>query len=189
MDFQNHFHTRLEALKSEGNYRVFADIERRKGCFPTAGRHADGEVTDVTVWCSNDYLGMSQHPQVVQAMIDTVEACGTGAGGTRNISGNTIHHLELEQELAALHGKEAALLFTSGYVSNWASLSTLGAQIPNGGCLRSSRRGCPHPTGSLHPVSAPPASTAMPGWTPSPMVNSSAACLPCRHASSCSSSR
>ena len=114
MDFQNHFHTRLEALKSEGNYRVFADIERRKGSFPTAGRHADGEVTDVTVWCSNDYLGMSQHPQVVQAMINTVEACGTGAGGTRNLSGNTIHHLELEQELAWRHGKQAALLFTMG---------------------------------------------------------------------------
>ena len=84
MDFQNHVHARLNALKSEGNYRGFADIERRKGGFPTAGRHADGAVTDVTVWCSNDYLGMSQHPQVVQAMIDTVEACGTGAGGTRN---------------------------------------------------------------------------------------------------------
>ena len=97
MDFQNHFQTRLTALKDEGNYRVFADIERRKGCFPTAGRHADGSVTDVTVWCSNDYLGMSQHPKVVQAMIDTVESCGTGAGGTRNISGNTIHHLALER--------------------------------------------------------------------------------------------
>ena len=114
MDFQNYFHTRLNALKSEGNYRVFADIERRKGCFPTAGRHADGAVTDVTVWCSNDYLGMSQHPQVVQAMINTVEACGTGAGGTRNLSGTTIHHLELEQELAWRHGKQAALLFTMG---------------------------------------------------------------------------
>ena len=131
MDFQSHFQTRLSALKDEGNYRVFADIERRRGAFPTASRHGADGVSDVTVWCSNDYLGMSQHPAVVQAMIDTVESCGTGAGGTRNISGNTIHHLALERELAGLHGKEAALLFTSGYVSNWASLSTLGAQIPN----------------------------------------------------------
>lgn len=135
MDFQNHFHTRLDALKSEGNHRVFADIERRKECFPTAGRHADGAVTDVTVWCSNDYPGMSQHPTVVQAMIDTVQACTTGAGGTRNISGNTIHHLELEQELAGLHGKEAALLFTSGNVSNRALLSPLGAPLKKPGWL------------------------------------------------------
>ncbi|NBZ86387.1 5-aminolevulinate synthase [Stagnihabitans tardus] len=131
MDFETHFSTRLAALKEEGNYRVFADIERRRGAFPTAGRHRDGEVQDVTVWCSNDYLGMSQHPDVVGAMVETVQSCGTGAGGTRNISGNTVHHLALERELADLHGKEAALLFTSGYVSNWASLSTLGSQIPN----------------------------------------------------------
>ncbi|MEF3046757.1 5-aminolevulinate synthase [Pseudotabrizicola sp. L79] len=131
MDFQTFFEDRLTALKSEGNYRVFADLERRCGTFPQAGRHKAGAVQDVTVWCSNDYLGMGQHPAVVAAMIDTVQSCGTGAGGTRNIGGNTVHHLRLERELASLHGKEAALLFTSGYVSNWAALSTLGSKIPN----------------------------------------------------------
>jgi 5-aminolevulinate synthase len=131
MDFNAHFAAQLDALKAEGNYRVFADLERRCGAFPQAGRHKDGAVEDVTVWCSNDYLTMGQHPDVVQAMVDTVQACGTGAGGTRNIGGNTVHHLELEAELADLHGKKRALLFTSGYVSNWAALSTLGARIPN----------------------------------------------------------
>ncbi len=131
MDFDTHFRTALDSLREDGNYRVFADLERRCGAFPRAGQHREGAVRDVTVWCSNDYLGMGQNPGVVQAMVDTVQACGTGAGGTRNISGNTVHHLALEQELADLHGKERALLFTSGYVSNWAALSTLGARIPN----------------------------------------------------------
>jgi 5-aminolevulinate synthase len=131
MDFDAHFAAQLDMLKAEGNYRVFADLERRRGAFPQAGCHREGGVADVTVWCSNDYLGMGQNPAVVQAMIDTVHACGTGAGGTRNISGNTVHHLALEAELADLHGKERALLFTSGYVSNWAALSTLGSKIPN----------------------------------------------------------
>lgn len=131
MDFNAHFAASLAALKDEGNYRVFADLERRRGAFPQAGCHREGTVETVTVWCSNDYLGMGQNPDVVQAMVDTVQACGTGAGGTRNISGNTVHHLALEAELADLHGKERALLFTSGYVSNWAALSTLGAKIPN----------------------------------------------------------
>jgi 5-aminolevulinate synthase len=130
MDFASHFQSQLDALKAEGNYRTFADLERRCGAFPRANRHGDG-VEEVTVWCSNDYLGMGQHPDVVASMVETVQACGTGAGGTRNIGGNSVQHRRLEAELADLHGKEAALLFTSGYVSNWAALSTLGARIPN----------------------------------------------------------
>ncbi|MCU0828392.1 MAG: 5-aminolevulinate synthase [Tabrizicola sp.] len=130
MDFASHFQSQLDALKAEGNYRTFADLERRCGAFPRANRHGNS-VEEVTVWCSNDYLGMGQHPDVVASMIETVRTCGTGAGGTRNIGGNSVQHRRLEAELANLHGKEAALLFTSGYVSNWAALSTLGARIPN----------------------------------------------------------
>ena len=130
MDFASHFQSQLDTLKAEGNYRTFADLERRCGAFPKANRHGD-DVQEVTVWCSNDYLGMGQHPEVVASMIATVQSCGTGAGGTRNIGGNSIQHRRLEVELAALHGKESALLFTSGYVSNWAALGTLGARIPN----------------------------------------------------------
>jgi 5-aminolevulinate synthase len=130
MDFTSHFTRQLDALKTEGNYRTFANLERRCGDFPRANRHGD-TVDEVTVWCSNDYLGMGQHPDVVASMIATVQSCGTGAGGTRNIGGNTVQHRALEAELADLHGKEAALLFTSGYVSNWAALSTLGSKIPN----------------------------------------------------------
>jgi 5-aminolevulinate synthase len=130
MDFAKHFQAQIAALKDEGNYRSFADLERRCGAFPRANRHG-ASIEEVTVWCSNDYLGMGQHPDVVASMVQTVQACGTGAGGTRNIGGNSIQHRALEAELADLHGKEAALLFTSGYVSNWAALSTLGARIPN----------------------------------------------------------
>ncbi len=133
MNYQDFFTSALDRLQAERRYRVFADIERKAGHFPHATWHSPEGPRPITVWCSNDYLGMGQNRDVTRAMVEAAWRLGTGAGGTRNISGNSHPIVELEAELADLHGKEAALVFTSGYVSNQTGISTLAKLIPN--CL------------------------------------------------------
>ena len=134
MDYQRIFAEAIERLHAEGRYRVFIDILRNKGAFPNARCFAGHNgPKPITVWCSNDYLAMGQHPKVIEAMEEALHDVGAGSGGTRNISGNSHYHIQLEAELADLHGKEAALLFTSGYISNEATLSTIGKLLP--GCV------------------------------------------------------
>ena len=131
MDYSAKLDEAIDRLHQEGRYRTFIDIERQRGQFPHATwRCPDGSEKPITVWCGNDYLGMGQHPVVLAAMHEAIDATGAGSGGTRNISGTTVYHKQLEAELADLHGKEAALLFTSAYIANDATLSTLPKLFP-----------------------------------------------------------
>jgi len=133
VDYQSYFASAIKALEAERRYRVFADLERIAGRFPNACWHSPEGPRDVVIWCSNDYLGMGQHPKVIGAMVEAATRMGTGAGGTRNISGTSHPLVEVEYELAELHGKQAALVFTSGYVSNEAGIATIARLMP--GCL------------------------------------------------------
>lgn len=133
MDYRRFFEEAIDQLHAEKRYRVFANLERIVGRFPRATWRTNGTAREIIVWCSNDYLGMGHHPDVIKAMCDTANSTGSGAGGTRNISGNNHPLVELEAELADLHGKEAGLVFTSGFVSNEASISTIARLLPN--CL------------------------------------------------------
>lgn len=133
MDYRAAFQQAIASVKAEGRYRIFADIVRRKGDYPRAIEYRDESGRPIVVWCSNDYLCMGQHPKVLEAMHQALEEAGAGSGGTRNISGTTHFHVSLEQELADLHGKDSALLFTSGYIANDATLSTLAKILP--GCV------------------------------------------------------
>lgn len=130
-DYKKIFRESLDKLKNDGNYRIFADLEKIAGNFPQALNYKDNSVSEVTVWCSNDYLGMSQNDIVIESMIEAVKKVGAGSGGTRNISGTNHYHVLLERELCYLHQKEAALLFNSGYLANQATLSTLGKKLPD----------------------------------------------------------
>lgn len=130
MDYQACFAEAVQRVSDEGRYRIFADLQRRRGQFPAATARLQDGKRDITVWCSNDYLGMGQHPLVLDAMHTAIDEAGAGSGGTRNISGTTHYHVELEAEIADLHQKEAALLFTSAFVANDTTLSTLQALLP-----------------------------------------------------------